>query len=211
MVTWCQSSQSHGELWRAWVRWLQISWNSVVNLRVAHSSMPLWWSNKKGCYYAISWYLVGFEIRNAKYPRSAVWVRSISFPVSPHGAHSGVPLTSTKWTITHPLGVTSCTWGPAPRWPTPQTGHLGLTQVSPWNDVKAIRMYRGQTGVDVQGADRGLIECTLYLGTKRVWAFQERKTQNFDLLLTDLKDFLIIWKYTHFWYYCFAVKQSSSR
>ena len=38
--------------------------------------------------------------------------------------------------------------GPAPKWPVPQAGHLGLTWVSPWNDAKAIRTYRGQTGVD---------------------------------------------------------------
>ena len=149
-----------------------------------------------------------FGVCSLKWNNGCVRLASLG---RPRGAHSGEPLTRANWTVTHPLVVTSMHLGPAPKWPTPQAGHLGLTQVSPWNDVKAIRMYRGQTGVDVQGADRGLIECTLYLGTKRVWAFQERKTQNFDLLLTDLKDFLIIWKYTHFWYYCFAVKQSSSR
>ena len=58
------------------------------------------------------------------------------------GAHSGEPLTRAKRTTTTALMhlVLSCT-----KWPTPQAGqHWGLTQVSPWSDVKAIRTHRGR-------------------------------------------------------------------
>ena len=41
-------------------------------------------------------------------------------------------------------------------WPTPRAGHWGMTRVSPWNDVKAIWTYRGQTGGDLGK----LIKCT---------------------------------------------------
>ena len=46
---------------------------------------------------------------------------------------------------TCPLVVTSCTSG-QPQVTTQQAGHWGLTRVSPLNDVKAIRAYRGRPG-----------------------------------------------------------------
>ena len=43
-------------------------------------------------------------------------------------------------------------WRHAPRasptWPVPQAGYWGLTRVSAWHDVKAIRMNQGQNGVN---------------------------------------------------------------
>ena len=75
-------------------------------------------------------------------------VRSISFPGSSPQCSLGEPLTRAIRTITLALSW----WRHAPRvtpkWPVTQAGHLGLTQLSPWNDVKAIRTFRGQTGVD---------------------------------------------------------------
>ena len=72
-------------------------------------------------------------------------VRSNSFPWL-------TPQCSFRWALDKSLSndhSPSCHAPRAsPKWPVPQAGHLGLTQVSPWNDVKAIRMYRGQTGVD---------------------------------------------------------------
>ena len=63
----------------------------------------------------------------------------------PRGALSGEPLTRANQTITLALSG----WGHSPQ-ASPKVTHstsraLG---VSPWNDVKAIRTYRGQTRVD---------------------------------------------------------------
>ena len=76
----------------------------------------------------------------------------------PRGAHSDEPLTrdtQCNRTITHPLLVRSCT-SASPKWPVSQAGHLGLTRVSPWNDVKAFRtMEEVPPCSNVPGADRG--------------------------------------------------------
>ena len=77
------------------------------------------------------------------------WVCSLSLPGSTPLCSLGyAPDNWANRTITHPLVVTSCKPGASPKWHTTQAGHLGLYRVSPWNDVKAVRTYRGQTGVD---------------------------------------------------------------
>ena len=87
----------------------------------------------------------------------ALWPRSPYFDIGcvrlaslgrPCGAHSGEPLTRANRTITLALSWWRHAPQVTPNWPTPQAGHLGLTRVSPCNDVKAIRTYRGHTGVD---------------------------------------------------------------
>ena len=64
----------------------------------------------------------------------------------PRGAHSGEHLARANRTITHRFRSDVMHLGPAPKWTTPQAGHWGLTWVSPWNDVKAIRSHRGRPG-----------------------------------------------------------------
>ena len=70
------------------------------------------------------------------------------------GAHSCEPLTRARRTITHPCSDVMHL-GPATKWPTPHAGHWGLTRVSPWNDIKAIRTQRGKTGVDPWKLNKG--------------------------------------------------------
>ena len=58
------------------------------------------------------------------------------------------PLTRAKRTTTHRCRSDFVYLGQAPKWPTPQVGHWGLTWVSPWNDVKSYSNAPGQTGDD---------------------------------------------------------------
>ena len=64
----------------------------------------------------------------------------------PRGAHSDEPLTRANRTITLAISWLRHARRVTPKWPTPRAGHLGLTRVSHWNDVKAIRTYRGRPG-----------------------------------------------------------------
>ena len=72
----------------------------------------------------------------------------LASPGQPCSAHPGEPLTRTNRTITLALSWWCQAPRASPKWPIPQAGHLVLTQVSPWNDFKAIWTYLGQTRVD---------------------------------------------------------------
>ena len=77
------------------------------------------------------------------------WVRSFSFlGSSPRCSLGWAPDSRAKRTTTHRSRSDVVYLGPAPKWPTPQAGHWGLTRVSPWNDVKSYSNAPGQTGVD---------------------------------------------------------------
>ena len=87
----------------------------------------------------------------------AKWVRSISFPVSTQVcAHSGEPWQELIERSHSPSRDDAMRLRPAPSDPFHKQGTGGWPGVSPWNDVKYIRMNRGQTWID----PGKLIECT---------------------------------------------------
>ena len=97
---------------------------------------------------------------------------------SPEGEGTLVLLESCYKSYERPLTLSWWRHAPKarPKWPTPQAGHLGLTRVSPCNDVRAraIRTYRGHTGAD----PRKPIERTLYHSTGSVWDWWRHRRES---------------------------------